>query len=95
MGPKLWAGTVARHDGEKLLWCLSDHGCVCSGGVCLETPAQVVLREGRALADGGGDVCVSIVGVCVGARNSTAFCADPCSQMCDVCVCLHGIGEFL
>lgn len=55
------------------------------------TLALVSCREGKTLAAGAGDVCVSAVGVYVGAGNGTAFCAD----VCIVCVCvyLYGTGE--
>lgn len=70
---------------------------MCPGGQrgCSEArsmPARKTLpwwsREKEEHLHGGGDVCVSAGGVCVAARNSTAFCTDLCSQVCVMCVCI-------
>lgn len=99
MGPRHWA----RHDGDRLLWCLSDpwmcvlwwtEGAAWQGGCLPGNPCLGGLRRRKSSCRCGGDVCVSAVGVCVGARNSTAFCIDLCSQMCVMCVYLHRTGEF-
>lgn len=67
------------------------------GGAHWGTPTLVSWTEGKALAASGGNVCVSAVGVCVGAGNGTAFRADLCSltHVHSVCECeyLHGTGE--
>lgn len=55
-----------------------------SGGAHWGTPALLGWREGRALAAGGGNnICVSVVGVYVGAENVLVSAAR-----CVYCVCV-------